>query len=298
MTLLPSAHKISQQSITMPAGSIDTHAHIFERHLPMASDRRYTPDYDAPLSRYLQMLDEHGIAKGVLVQPSFLGIDNSYLLRALRSAGDRLRGVVVVDASAPVALLKAMDADGVVGIRLNLVGRDLASFDTEPWSKLLANVGSLNWFIEVQRPASDLELALPAFLKIGVPVLVDHFGLLGEDSSRSSSALRLLESAAKSRRVWIKISAPYRLRGKGGGEERAQRIYPDLRDAVGLDRLVWGSDWPHTQYEDTQSYFHACSSLLRIVRNEKERRQILQTNALSLFRFTKHRELIEGSGGS
>nr|CUV26796.1 protein of unknown function [Ralstonia solanacearum] len=39
--------------------------------------------YDATLPAYLAQLDAHGLSHGVLIQPSFLGVDNSYLLAAL-----------------------------------------------------------------------------------------------------------------------------------------------------------------------------------------------------------------------
>src|SRR5258706_14032175 len=55
------------------ASSVDTHAHVFERGLPMPDARRYAPDEDALLGTYLHHLDTHGMAHGVLVQPSFLG---------------------------------------------------------------------------------------------------------------------------------------------------------------------------------------------------------------------------------
>ena len=293
MKVLPTAQTVAERSATATLGPIDTHAHIFERHVPMVPERRYTPAYDAPLNQYLQMLDEHGIAKGVLVQPSFLGNDNSYLVGGLRRAAGRLRGVVVVHPSAEIATLEALDAVGVVGIRLNLIGRDIPSFGTEPWINLFNNIASLNWLIEVQRPASDLELLLPALLQVGVPVVVDHFGLFDGDSGCWSIPLRALEAGGKSRRLWLKLSAPYRLGGNGAGEEIGRRIYPNLRDAVGLDRLVWGSDWPHTQFEGTESYIQACNSVRKIVPNQAERRQILHSNALSLFRFANRTPLGE-----
>src|SRR5258708_22274183 len=71
------------------ASSVDTHAHVFERGLPMPDARRYAPDEDALLGTYLHHLDTHGMAHGVLVQPSFLGTDNSYLLQALRAQPQR-----------------------------------------------------------------------------------------------------------------------------------------------------------------------------------------------------------------
>jgi hypothetical protein len=81
--------------------TVDTHAHIFQRGLKLASSVRYVPDYDAPLADYLRQLDANGLAKGVLVQPSFLGTDNSYLIAALRQQPVRLRGIVVVDPRFP-----------------------------------------------------------------------------------------------------------------------------------------------------------------------------------------------------
>ena len=67
-------------------------------------------------------LDAHGLSHGVLVQPSFLGTDNRYLLEALRGCPQRLRGVVMLEPTVSDAELQAMDALGVCGMRLNLVG--------------------------------------------------------------------------------------------------------------------------------------------------------------------------------
>jgi len=62
---------------------IDTHAHVFLKNLPLVPGHRYTITYDASLDQYLAMLDRHGMSNGVLIQPSFLGTDNRYLLSAL-----------------------------------------------------------------------------------------------------------------------------------------------------------------------------------------------------------------------
>ena len=76
---------------------IDTHAHVFTQDMQMIEGRRYTPAYDALIADYSAMLDDNGLSHGVLVQISFLGTDNSYLLRTLRQEPARLRGIVVVD---------------------------------------------------------------------------------------------------------------------------------------------------------------------------------------------------------
>ena len=62
------------------ATAVDCHAHVFRVGLPMADVRRYAPDYNATPTDYLKMLDASGMSHGILIQPSFLGTNNSYTL--------------------------------------------------------------------------------------------------------------------------------------------------------------------------------------------------------------------------
>jgi Amidohydrolase len=89
----------------------------------------------------------------------------------------------------------------------------------------------------------------------------------------------------KSRRLWVKLSAPYRSGGGQAGEVIVRTAYPQLRDAVGLDRLIWGSDWPHTQFEATESYQKARAFLDDLIPDKTERSAILNQNPASLFQF-------------
>ena len=72
-------------------GSIDSHAHVFTRDLPMPDRRRAPAGYDATPEDYLQTLVANGVTQGVLVQPSFLDTDNSYLVAALRKRSGYFR---------------------------------------------------------------------------------------------------------------------------------------------------------------------------------------------------------------
>src|ERR1700721_532085 len=60
---------------------------------PCAEDRSYSPP-DAPLEKYLGMRDAMGFGRGVLVQGSAHGRDNSAMLDALAQRPERLRAVV------------------------------------------------------------------------------------------------------------------------------------------------------------------------------------------------------------
>ena len=76
---------------------IDTHAHVFSHQASFIATARYTPSYTASPSDCLAHLDAHGFAHGVLVQPSFLGTDNHYMLAAIARYPDRFKGIAVVD---------------------------------------------------------------------------------------------------------------------------------------------------------------------------------------------------------
>lgn len=261
---------------------IDTHAHVFHRGLKLAPGRRYAPDYDAPLSLYLEQLDYNGITNGVLVQPSFLGTDNSYLVECLKQTSGRLRGIAVVDPAVSADELRELDGAGVVGIRLNLVGQPLPDLAASEWKGLLANVKAMGWQVEIQRNASDLAALAPQLLDHGVTVVLDHYALpdpkLGVADPGFQSVLKL----GATKNVWVKISAPYR--NGAAGESFAKEAYPLLRNAYGLDRLLWGSDWPHTQFEATQSYAKNREFLDTLIVDKSERTQVL-ASPRQLFRF-------------
>ena len=261
---------------------IDTHAHVFHRGLKLAPGRRYAPDYDAPLSLYLEQLDRNGMTNGVLVQPSFLGTDNSYLVDCLKQTGGRLRGIAVVDPAVSADELRGLDRAGVVGIRLNLVGQPLPDLAASEWKGLLANVKAMGWQVEIQRNAADLAVLVPQLLDRGVTVVLDHYALpdpkLGVNDPGFQSVLKF----GATRNVWVKISAPYR--NGPSGESFAREAYPLLRSVYGLDRLLWGSDWPHTQFEATQTYAKNRQFLDTLIADARERAQVL-ASPRPLFRF-------------
>ncbi|WLB57370.1 amidohydrolase family protein [Bradyrhizobium sp. 521_C7_N1_3] len=282
VSLVSAAAAASRAKSETSLPTIDTHAHVFHRGLRLAPGRRYAPDYDAPLALYLEQLDRNGMSNGVLVQPSFLGTDNSYLVESLKTAGGRLRGIAVVDPSVTADELRALDRAGVVGIRLNLVGQPLPDLSASEWKALLADLKALGWQVEIQRNAADLAVLAPQLLDHGVTVVLDHYALpdpkLGVADPGFQSVLKL----GATKNVWVKISAPYR--NGAAGESFAKETYPLLRSAYGLDRLLWGSDWPHTQFEVSQSYEWNRRFLDTLITDPAERAQVL-ASPRSLFRF-------------
>lgn len=264
--------------------AVDTHAHIFETGLELAPVRRYAPTYNATAEDYLAVLDKHDVARGVLVQPSFLGTNNSYMIAALKRYPARFRGIAVVDPGIDFASLEAMDAVGVVGVRLNLGGLPVPHLWDKAWQGLFAHLRRLDWQVEIIRESADLPFLIDPLLDAGLTVVVDHFGRAGAAGTDDHGFQHLLRSA-RSRRVWVKLSGIYRNWPEIGDLSQAKACTARLLDAFGPERLLWGSDWPHTQNESkiqfalTQHQFETC------VPNAADRKIILQDAPARLFRF-------------
>lgn len=264
--------------------AIDSHAHVFVRGLPLTAARRHAPDYDATLATYLALLDVHGVSHGVLVQPSFLGTDNSFLIDALSAAPERLRGVAVVDPQVDDATLQAMAEAGVVGIRLNIVGMPLPDFSRPDWQRLFARVNALGWHVELHRESRDLAQAAQPVLDAGCSLVIDHFGRPASAPVDDEGFAWLLGAAACGR-IWVKLSAAYRNWPAATAATAARDAAKALLKAFGPERLVWGSDWPHTQHREIANYTTAHAALADWVPDAAARSRILVDTPARLFKF-------------
>jgi predicted TIM-barrel fold metal-dependent hydrolase len=264
--------------------AVDSHAHVFRRGLPLADVRRYAPDYDATPENYIKVLDANGVSHAVLVQPSFLGTDNSYLIEALWRY-PRFRGIAVVEPTISFDALRTLDAAGVVGVRLNLIGAPEPRLDTDPWPAHLKSLAELGWQVEVQAEAKRWPALLGPLLDSGVTVVADHFGRPDPTLGVNDPGFRYLLSMGGSGRVWVKLSGAYRNGDGEVGQQIARAAVPLLCDNLGVDHLVWGSDWPHTQFEKVVDYAAARAALDLWLPDPRQRRTVLVDAPVELFKF-------------
>ena len=243
-------------------GRYDGHCHVFRKDLPMVPNRRYTPGYHALPETLCQQLSAHKLDGALLVQPSFLGTDNQYLLQTiahLRNQTDLVfRGVVVLDPDCPptASEFESLNTQGVIGLRLNLY-KDPQQFDYGKWRALLNLAENLEWHIELHCESGRLPQVLPTLVKNHNNIVIDHFGLVTSVNTCKGLAAILQQPPEK---LWIKVSAPYRLKQHLHNEngtsftESLESLYQIFSAFVGTERLVWGSDWPFTQFEEEVSY--------------------------------------------
>ncbi|CAN1560915.1 COG3618 Predicted metal-dependent hydrolase of the TIM-barrel fold [Rhabdaerophilaceae bacterium] len=259
---------------------IDTHAHVFLRSLRMVENRRYTPGYDAPLARYMQVLEDHRVGCGVLVQPSFLGYDNSYMLDCLDRYPSALRGVAVVSADISDEELVDMDQRGVVGIRFNTIGRDIDEIGQPEQQSLINRVAKLGWHVEIQAHGANLDAVFRHLDRFDGHIVIDHFGLPSPRLGVRDPGFRRLLREGENGRTFVKISAGYRCFGLD-----VAPLAGALLATLGPRRLLWGSDWPWTQFEKDRTYRSVTADVNRWLPDLQAQEQIDQA-ASGLFRFS------------
>ncbi|RZL90352.1 MAG: amidohydrolase [Variovorax sp.] len=236
----------------MPAGACDCHTHVIgpQADYPMVPERHYTPGL-APHEALRAHLSRHGLQRVVIVQPSVYGTDNQCMLDSLDRLQGVARGVAVVDKEADAATLRSMHARGVRGLRVNMESAGLREADTarvalERWAERIAALG---WHLQLYA-ALDIAAALAEGLaRLPVPVVLDHFAMVPATTAADDPRVKALLALLRSGNAYIKLSAPYRLVAAGFPAEDAVGAWAAAILRVAPERVLWGSDWPHTSRE-------------------------------------------------
>ena len=260
---------------------VDCHCHVFVRGLKRAADARYAPDYDASWEQMLVLAEHNGIERAVILQPSFLGFDNSYLLGALKAKPDRFRGVPWIAPRTSAAEWDEMARRGVRGLHFPIFG--LPTPDWADYRDVFAEAKRRGWPLHLYVESRRLPEILPVLLDSGGSVVVPHLGMFDRVArpARDPGFKALLE-AAKTGRVWVALSGAYRV-----GLEGAREAAPLLLSAFGAERLMWGSDWPHTgtDLDRTTTYSKTLQWLAEWVPDAATRLKILIETPTRLYGF-------------
>jgi predicted TIM-barrel fold metal-dependent hydrolase len=277
--------------IPLPGGACDAHAHVFGPavRFPYAADRSYSPP-DAPLEKYLGMLDMLGFARGVLVQGSAHGSDNSAMLDALVRHPRRLRGVAVADQHVPPSELHRWHALGVRGLRFNHFFRGgrlhyRGGVPLDAAYALVPVMKELGWHLQLWIDVNDLPETLPVLKALDLPVVIDHMGRshasAGTATAGFASLLRLLGAGG----CWVKLSGAHRISRNAPDYPDAQVFHAALV-AENPDRLVWGGDWPHPRMEgEMPEVGHLLDLFQEWTPDGAIRRRILVSNPQQLYGF-------------
>ncbi len=226
----------------VPPGAVDTHAHVIglPPDYPFMPERSYTPP-EAPLEKYLEMLDATGMTFGALTQISVHGSDNRLLTEALQSQPKRLRGVAVAAANAPERELAALKDAGIVALRLNVLYGGGVGFDAlERYGALCRD---MQWHLQFLVDARQLPGLASKMSKLPVEFLVDHMGHMPASEGVENRGFQTLLSLVRDG-AWVRLSGAFRTSVQGPPYADTVPFAQALLQAA-PDRCLWGSDWPH-----------------------------------------------------
>lgn len=274
-----------QPKLVAPPLACETHSHIYGtpeeyRHWPGRK-----PHVAATLEAYETLLARLGFERGVIVQPSLYGSDNTCTLKAIAAMGlDRARGVAVTRKDVTSDELAGLHAAGIRGLRFYLLVDDFTAADIAP---MAARIASHGWHVQVQADGNWLVDLAPTLADLPVDVVIDHIGRTpaagGVNDPNFVALLRLLENG----RTWVKISAPYLQTTVG--PPRYEDVGEKVRALAGNrpDRLVWAANWPHPNFPpDAKPEEADClDPLLEWVPDEATRNAILADNPARLYDF-------------
>jgi len=233
-------------------GAIDAHVHVWTPDLdryPLApgyaKDRMVVPSFTP------EELFAHtrpcGVGRIVLIQMSYYGYDNSYMLDMMRKHGGVFSGVAVIDREAePRRTMLELARQGVRGFRIR-------PRDRSPDRWLDGEGMAAMWKCGAEEGLAMCPLINPEYLPAvdslcarlpDTPVVVDHFARIGVDGRMRKADLDKLCRLARHKNAHVKVSAFYALGKKQAPYLDLGPMIRRVLDAFGPERLMWASDGP------------------------------------------------------
>jgi L-fuconolactonase len=231
---------------------VDAHLHIWHASpgYPDPSITTVSPASEVAIDVFAEYMIEHGVDRGVLVQPLFPGEDNSYVVSCVRREPDRYAAVCYVDplAAGAGSRLDYWAREGkCTGVRLRPPSPlDSGGSYLAAAQALCKRADELKLVVSVM--ASPEHLPLIALLVTESPQLalvIDHMAQPDLRGGVGSPAFRALLDLARFASVVVKVSGYYYCSHEAYPYRDCWDHFRAIYDSFGPDRMIWGSDFPH-----------------------------------------------------
>lgn len=239
---------------------IDAHSHVWTPdtgHYPLAAGflRANMEPASFTAQELLAQAEPVGVDRVVLIQMSFYGYDNRYMLDAMKMFPGKFSGVAVIDQTAlrPETEMRELKKQGVRGFRIYpkntpvdkwLDGEGLqAMFKTGAEERL-----SMCCLID-PRALPALDRACRKFPE--TPVVIDHLCRIGVTGEIHAADVKALCDMAQHKQVTVKVSAFYALGKKKPPYLDLAPLIKQVYDAFGPERLMWATDCPYQVVDHT-----------------------------------------------
>jgi predicted TIM-barrel fold metal-dependent hydrolase len=250
--------KIALQ-LGIDSGKYDTHTHIFEHKLITSKKVRYKPSYDAKIETLIKALHKNRLNGAFLVQPSFYGSNNNYIIKKLKKHNHKkLYGVGVLSETKPLRDFKKILKNKFIGVRLNLYKRKIFKFNNE-WNKVFELMIIHKLHLEIYVENKKLVTLINSLPKKLIKI-IDHCGTIQKESE-----LKWIDKVKEKDNIFVKCTHPFRLKKDfKTGDKLMSKFITYFSKKIGKEKILWGSDFPWTGYENKINDY---SSVNRLAKN-------------------------------
>ena len=233
---------------------IDAHSHIWTPdtgHYPLAPGFRRANMEPASFTvqELLERAKPSGVNRVVLIQMSFYGYDNSYLLDAIKMYPGTFSGVAVIDQNAhhPEAQMKGLKGQGVRGFRIYPKDMPIDRWlDGDGLQAMFKAGGEENLAMCCLIDPNALPALGRACQKFPeTPVVIDHLCRIGVSGKIDSAEVKALCDMARHKKATVKVSAFYALGKKKPPYIDLGPLIKQVYEAFGPERLMWATDCPY-----------------------------------------------------
>ena len=265
-------HNMTETS-EIRAPLVDAHFHAWRLDHPLTDTAWHAPPTDAPIDKFIEIMDRHGVVFGVIAAASIFGEYNDYSRAALK-AYPRLRATAVLSPRTDIRQMERMKQEGFVGVRLMWAFNDQnPDLDSGDYRMFLRRVADIGWHVHLVAKPDVFAPAIRMIEKSGARLVIDHMGDLKTRSHVDQPAFREILAAIDRGNTWVKVSCKFRFEPPAEADFFAK----ELLRVSGGERLLWGSDWPFAAFERTMTYEQALADYRHIVPDEKIRQRIDET---------------------
>jgi predicted TIM-barrel fold metal-dependent hydrolase len=279
---------------------IDCHCHVIDpARFPYDPGTPYRPSGQeiAPVDHFMRMMDIHEVRHALLVGTnSGYGEDLGPVLDAIDRGEGRFKGIGVVANDAAAADLARLKSRGIAGVAFN------ATFHSPGYyagaGELLRKLADLDMFLQVQVEADQLVELLPLIEGSSVRLLIDHCGRPRPDRGLGQPGFEALLELGRSGRASVKLSGFNKFSGERYPYDDVHPFVQSLIEAFGLDRCLWGSDWPFLRAAERIDYGPLLHLVESMVPTEAGRTKLLWETPSRLFGFGPTAASSAGAGAA
>jgi D-galactarolactone isomerase len=241
---IPNSSGTGRPLLQAPPDACDAHLHIIDARFLTLPASAVTPC--ASLEDYRLLQSRIGTTRAVIVQAKVHGTDHGCLLDAISRLGGQACGIAVLYPEVTDSELRRLDQGGIRGLRFSVWNPADTVTTIDMIKPLARRITDYGWHVQLHMTADQIVAQSALLAHLPCPIVIDHMGRLPPAQGVKHPAFQTLHRLMDKGNTWVKLSGAYLNTDIGA---------PTYSDAVAVmhgwiraapERVVWGSDWPHT----------------------------------------------------